>query len=202
VTLLLNFLPGLAALPQATRRTRINRRMSPKLVPLADVVAWLAGAMTDFRLAAAKGSSDPTVRLGVGCKPWYAPSITFSVSIPFRTLDHNQGGRRDTHLDIDRKARLRNAGRVLILGDVDCAYAGMDRAAALFKPYRDGYPRQASGARETIAFSLQQGAASLPDSAEEQADYRRVQVNRLNLMAADLKAANQLNLAVACEVTP
>ena len=73
----------------------------------------------------------PTVRLGVGCKPLYDPSIAFSVSIRFRILDHNQGGRRDTHLDIDRKARLRNAGRTQIRGDVDCAYAGVDGAAAL-----------------------------------------------------------------------
>jgi cobalt-zinc-cadmium efflux system outer membrane protein len=158
--------------------------------------------MTDLRLAAAKGLSDPTVRLGVACKPLYDPSIAFSVSLPFRILGHNQGGRRDTHLDIDRKARLRNAGRAQVLGDVDCAYAGVDRTAALFKPYRDGYPQPASSARDTIAFSLRQGAASLPDSLEARAEDRRVQVNHLNLMASYLKAANQLNLAVAREVTP
>ena len=117
-------------------------------------------AMTDLRLAAAKGLSDPTVRLGVGCKPLCNRSIAFSVSFPFRILDHNQGGRRDTQLDIDRKARLRKAGRAHILGDVDCAYAGVDRAAARFRPYRDEYPQQASRARDTIAFSLRQGAAS------------------------------------------
>ena len=159
-------------------------------------------AMTDLRLAAAKGLSDPTVRLGVACKPLYDPSIAFSVSFPFRILDHNQGGRRDTQLDIDRKARLRKAGRAHILGDVDCAYAGVDRAAARFRPYRDEYPQQASRARDTIAFSLRQGAASLPGSLEARAEDRRVQVNHLNLMASYLKAANQLDLAVAGEVTP
>lgn len=92
----------------------------------------------------------PTVRLGVGCKPLSDPSIAFSVSIRFRILDHNQGGRSDTHLDIDRKARLRNAGRAQILGDLDCAYAGVDGAAARFKSYRDGYPQQASSARDGL----------------------------------------------------
>ena len=56
------------------------------------------------------------------------------------------------------------------------------------------------GVRDTIAFSYEHGAASLLDFLNVQADDRSVQVNYLNLVAAYLDAANQLNFAVGREV--
>ena len=54
--------------------------------------------------------------------------------------------------------------------------------------------------RDTISFSYENGAASLLDFLNAQADYRSVQLNYLNLVASYLEAASQLNLAVGREV--
>ena len=54
--------------------------------------------------------------------------------------------------------------------------------------------------RDTITFSYQHGGASLLDFLNAEAEYRSVQVNYLNLIAAYLDAAGQLNLAVGREV--
>ena len=72
----------------------------------------------------------------------------------------------------------------------------------LLQPYKEKYLAQATDVRDTIAFSYQHGAASLLDFLNAQADYRSVQVNYLNLVAAYLNAASQLNLAVGREVIP
>ncbi|HEY6309019.1 MAG TPA: TolC family protein, partial [Candidatus Angelobacter sp.] len=82
------------------------------------------------------------------------------------------------------------------------AYATVTSTLILLQPYKDRYLQQASRVRDTIAFSYQNGAASLLDFLSAQADYRSVQVNYLNLVASYLNAANQLNLAAGREVIP
>lgn len=67
---------------------------------------------------------------------------------------------------------------------------------------RGQYLEEASSVRDTISISYQHGAASLLDFLNAQADYRSVQVNYLNLVAAYLNATSQMNLAVGREVIP
>ncbi|HLY98151.1 MAG TPA: TolC family protein [Candidatus Angelobacter sp.] len=164
-------------------------------------------ARTDHHLAVANGSTDPTFGA------WYTYNPSFnnpfdhqtvgaSVSIPLRIFDRNQGEKKRTELDIGRNERLTEATRAQVFSDVDSAYATVSSTATLLQPYKDRYLQQASRVRETIAFSYQHGGASLLDFLNAQADYRSVQVSYLNLVAAWLNAANQLNLAVGQEVIP
>lgn len=157
-------------------------------------------AKTDYRLAVANGSTDPFLGFDVGRNPPIDQYIGFSVSIPLRIFDRNQGEKRRTQLDIDRNDRLAVAARALVFNDVDSAYATVNSSIILLKPYKDQYLEEASSVRDTISFSYQHGAASLLDFLNAQADYRAVQVNYLNLVAAYLDAASQLNLAVGREV--
>jgi len=157
-------------------------------------------AKTDYRLAVANGSTDPIFGFDVGRNPPIDQYIGFSVSIPLRIFDRNQGEKRRTQLDIDRNDRLATATRALVFNDVDSAYATVNSSVILLKPYKEQYLEEASSVRDTIAFSYQHGAASLLDFLNAQADYRAVQVNYLNLVASYLTAASQLNLAVGREV--
>lgn len=157
-------------------------------------------AKTDHRLAVANGSTDPTFGFDVGRNPPIEQYIGFSVSIPLRIFDRNQGEKLRTQLDIDRSEKLMEATRAQVFSDVDSAYATVGSTVVLLQSYKDRYVQQATRVRDTIAFSYEQGAASLLDFLNAQADYRSVQVNYLNLVAAYLDAANQLNLAVGREV--
>jgi len=162
-------------------------------------------AKTDHRLAVANGSTDPTL------SAWYTYNPSFnnpndhqtlgvSISIPLRIFDRNQGEKLRTQLDIDRNAKLAEAGRAQVFSDVDSAYATVTSTVTLLQPYRDRYLEQALRVRDTIAFSYEHGAASLLDFLSAQAEYRSVQVNYLILVASYLNAANQLNLAAGREV--
>ena len=157
-------------------------------------------AKTDHRLAIANGSTDPTFGFDVGRNPPIDQYIGFSMSIPLRIFDRNQGEKKRTELDIERNERLVEAARAQVFADVDSAYASVTSAVTLLQPYKDRYLEQASRVRDTIAFSYEHGAASLLDFLNAQAEYRSVQVNYLNLIASYLDAANQLNLAVGREV--
>jgi outer membrane protein, heavy metal efflux system len=157
-------------------------------------------AKTDHSLAVANGSTDPTFGFDVGRNPPIDQYIGFSVSIPLRIFDRNQGEKKRTELDIERNEKLMAATRAQVFSDVDSAYATVTSTLTLLHPYKNRYLQQASRVRDTIAFSYEHGAASLLDFLNAQAEYRSVQVNYLNLVASYLNAANQLNLAVGREV--
>jgi outer membrane protein, heavy metal efflux system len=184
-------LPPLLDVRQAAIDTRPDLRAALQSVDKAK---------TDYRLAVANGSTDPILGFDVGRNPPIDTYLGFSVSIPLRIFDRNQGEKRRTQLDINRNDRLAAATRALVFNDVDSAYATVNSSVILLKPYKDQYLEEASSVRDTIAFSYQHGAASLLDFLNAQADYRAVQVNYLNLVASYLSAASQLNLAVGREV--
>lgn len=184
-------IPTLNDVRQAALDTRPDLRAALQSVDKARI---------DNRLAIANGSTDPILGFDVGRNPPIDQYIGFSVSIPLRIFDRNQGEKRRTQLDIDRNDRLAAATRAEVFSDVDSAYATVKSAVILLKPYRDQYLEEAASVRDTISFSYQHGAASLLDFLNAQADYRSVQVNYLNLVASYLNAASQLNLAVGREV--
>jgi outer membrane protein, heavy metal efflux system len=159
-------------------------------------------ARNDHLLAVANGSTDPTFSFDAGRNPPIDQYFGVGVSIPLRLFDRNQGEKLRTKLDIDRSQRLMEATRAQVFNDVDSAHATLLSTVILLKPYKDHYLPQASRIRDTISFSYEHGAASLLDFLSAQADYRTVQVSYLNLVAAYLVAAGQLNLAVGREVLP
>jgi len=162
-------------------------------------------AETNYKLAEANGSTDPT--LGT----WYTHNASdnnplgtntlgVSVSIPLRIFDRNQGEKLRTKIDIERNEKLRQSAETQVYSDVDSAYALVNSNIALLKPYRRQYLTQAVRVRETVYFAYQHGGASLLDFLNAEADYRSVQLNYVNLIGSYLTAAAQLNLAVGREV--
>jgi cobalt-zinc-cadmium efflux system outer membrane protein len=157
-------------------------------------------AKTDYRLAVANGSTDPTVGFDLGRDPPIPAFFGVNITIPLRIFDRNQGEKARTQLDISRQQRLVDAARALIFNDVDSAFATLQSDLTLLRPYKTRYLQQAVRVRETISFSYQGGGASLLDLLQAQQDYRSIQLSYVNLVGSYLTAANQLNLAVGLEV--
>jgi len=186
--------------PDELRRFAMEER--PDLKAAAQSVEK---AQTDYKLAEANGSTDPT--FGV----WWTHNPSFnnpydnntlgaSVGIPLRIFDKNQGEKARTKADITRNERLRDAAEAQVFSDVDTAYATLASTVTLLGPYKTKFLETAARVRDTIAFSYQHGQAALVDYLDAQRDYRAVQVSYLNLIGSYLSAANQLNLAVGREV--
>ena len=159
-------------------------------------------ARTDYRLAVANGSTDPTFAVDVARQYPLRAYFGIAVTIPLRIFDRNQGEKERTQLDIKRNERLVEANRAQVFSDVDSAYATLESNLILLRPYKTRYLQQAARVRETISFSYQHGGASLLDFLQAQQDYRSIQLTYLNLVGSFLSAANQMNFAVGREVIP
>ncbi|HEX8817527.1 MAG TPA: TolC family protein [Terriglobales bacterium] len=164
-------------------------------------------ANTDYKLAVANGSTDPTWSVwythnASTNNPYGTNTLGVGVSIPLRIFDRNQGEKLHTKLDITRNEKLRDAAQAQVLSDVDSGYATVSSNVVLLRPYKAKYLQQAVRVRDTVFFAYQNGGASLLDFLNAQSDYRSVQLNYVNLIGSYLTAAAQLNMAVGREVVP
>lgn len=162
-------------------------------------------AQSNYNLAVADGSTDPTIGVwfthnGSFNNPDALNTIGASVSIPLRIFDRNQGEKLKTKIDINRNEKLRDGVETQVYSDVDSAYATLVSNIELLKPYKRQYLQQAVRVRDTVFFSYQNGGASLLDFFNAESDYRTVQLSYVNLVGAYLTAAAQLNQAVGREV--
>jgi cobalt-zinc-cadmium efflux system outer membrane protein len=164
-------------------------------------------AETNYKLAEANGSTDPTISLwythnGSYNNPDALNTIGASVSIPLRVFDKNQGEKLRTKIDIARNEKLRIGSETQVYSDVDSAYATLASNITLLKPYKRQYLAQAVRVRDTVLFSYQHGGASLLDFLNAESEYRTVELSYVNLIGSYLTAAAQMNMSVGREVIP
>ena len=172
---------------------------------LRAAVLTLKQAQTNYQLAEANGSTDPTIGVwfthnGSFNNPDALNTIGASVSVPLRIFDRNQGEKLRTRIDIDRSEKLRQGTETQVYSDVDSAYATVNSNIVLLKPYKEKYLAQALRVRDTVFFSYQHGGATLLDYLNAESEYRSVQLSYVNLVGSYLTAAAQLNQAVGREV--
>jgi cobalt-zinc-cadmium efflux system outer membrane protein len=167
---------------------------------LRAAVQAIAKANTDHRLAIANGTADPIFGVDFARNPPIPVYMGFSVTVPIRIFDRNQGEKARTQLEIGRASKLRDANTTQVYSDVDSAFATLNSNLTLLRPYKTAYLAQAADVRDTVSFAYQRGGASLLDFLSAQNDYRSIQLNYLNLVGAYLTSASQLNLAVGREV--
>ncbi len=156
-------------------------------------------AQVDHKLAWANGSTDPTLGLEYAWIP-QVNTAGFSVSIPLRIFDRNQGEKARTEIEITRSQRLRDSLVAGIYRDVDSAHAQLQSVLALLRPYRRKYLAESLQIRDLVSFSYSNGGASLLDFLDAQRSYRDTQLAYRNLIGSYLTAVAQLNLAVGKEV--
>ena len=177
------------------------RRMALDTRPdLKAAVQAVDKAHTDYKLAVANGSTDPTFSFDVGRNPPIDFYFGVDVDFPLRIFDRNQGEKLRAKIDITHSERLRDAAEAQVFSDVDSAYATLNSNLTLLRPYKAKYLAQAVRVRDTILFSYQHGGASLLDFLSAENDYRAVQLSYVNLVGSYLTAAAQLNQAVGREV--
>ncbi len=167
---------------------------------LKAAVQAIEKAGTDYKLAVANSSSDPTFGVDFARNPPIPAYIGFSMTVPLRIFDKNQGERARTQLEISRSEKLRDAGTAQVYNDVDSAFATLSSSLELLRPYKATYLKQAGEVRDTVSFAYQRGGASLLDFLSAQNDYRTIQLSYLNLVGAYMMSASQLNMAVGREV--
>jgi cobalt-zinc-cadmium efflux system outer membrane protein len=169
---------------------------------LKSAVQAIDKARTDHQLAVSNGSTDPTFSVDFGRNPPISAYMGFSVNIPLRIFDRNQGEKARTAIDIGHAERLRDQTSAQVFSDVDSAYINLNSNVQLLRLYKADYLQRAVKVRETVSFAYQRGGVSLLDFLQAQQDYRSIQLSYVNLVGSYLTAASQMNLAVGKEVLP
>jgi len=159
-------------------------------------------AKTNHQLAVANGSADPTIGLDLARNPPIPFYFGINISIPLRIFDRNQGEKARTAVDIRRNERAEDATKAQVFSDVDSAYYTVASTLNLLRPYRAKYLKLAEDTRNRVAFSYQNGGASLLDYLDAEKSYRDTRLAYLNLIGSYLTAAAQMNMAVGREVIP
>ncbi len=156
----------------------------------------------NYRLAVANGSTDPTFSIDFARNPPIPVYLGFSISIPLRIFDRNQGEKARTQIDIRRSERLQDATEAQVLSDVNSAHVTLTGVLNLLRPYKAKYLKLAEDNRQRISFSYQNGGASLLDYLDAEKAYRDTRLAYLNLIGSYLVAGAQMNLAVGREIIP
>jgi outer membrane protein, heavy metal efflux system len=184
-------LPPLEELRNIALETRPDLKVAAKNIELARIT---------YKLAVANGTADPTFGVDFARNPPISAYFGFSVSIPLRIFDRNQGEKARTKIDIGRNERLFDAARAQVFNDVEAAYYTVMSNLNLLKPYRAAYLALAVDTRNKMRLSYLNGGNSLLDYLDAEKALRDTRLAYLNLVGAYLVAAAQLDMAVGREV--
>jgi cobalt-zinc-cadmium efflux system outer membrane protein len=162
-------------------------------------------AKNAHQLAVSNGSTDPTYSVWYTKNPSFSnpfdnQTIGFSISIPLRIFDRNQGEKERTEIDIRRNQRLQDAASAQVFSDVDSAYVTILSTVNLLRPYKETYLKLAGDVRDTMALAYKNGGASFLDYLDAEKAFRDTKLAYLNLIGSYLTATAQMNQAVGREV--
>jgi cobalt-zinc-cadmium efflux system outer membrane protein len=187
----IDHLPPLEEFREAAMASRPDLKEAVQTVELAQV---------NHKLAVANGSTDPTIGMDFAQNPPIPFYFGINISIPLRIFDRNQGEKARTQVEIRRSEQALDAAKAQVFSDVDSAYYTLVSNLNLLRPYRDKYLKLAQDSRDRIAFSYQNGGASLLDYLDAEKAYRDTRLAYLTLIGSYLTAAAQMNMAVGREV--
>jgi cobalt-zinc-cadmium efflux system outer membrane protein len=161
----------------------------------------VAVADANVKLAYANGTADPTLEADYD-RNGPDNSAAFSLSIPLRLFDRNQGN-KETSKYVAQAARFTElATRNQVIADVDEAWVRYANAKTLSDRYNGHYLDEAKDVLDISRFSYEHGALALIDYLDALRESRSVTSDTLNAYSQTWMAIHQLSLAAATEVVP
>jgi cobalt-zinc-cadmium efflux system outer membrane protein len=155
----------------------------------------------DHQLAISNGTTDPTLAAEYERVATYN-SVGFSISIPLRIFDRNQGEKQRTAFEASSSQFSVVASRIQVISDVDQAWAAYESASHLAERYNNHYLGEAKEVRDNLEFGFQHGSTTLLDFLDAERDYRQTRLNGVNANAQVWLAISQLDETTAMELVP
>jgi outer membrane protein, heavy metal efflux system len=158
-------------------------------------------ADANVKLAYAQGTTDPTLE-GEYDRSGTFDSAGFSISIPLRIFDRNQGNKATSKYVAQASRFTEIAVRAQVDSDVDQAWAGYVASKTLSDRYNGHYLSEAKDVLSIAEFAYQHGGLALLDYLSALQDNRSTTLNALNAYAQTWLAIHQLSFATATDVVP
>jgi outer membrane protein, heavy metal efflux system len=158
-------------------------------------------ADANVKLAYANGTTDPTLE-GEYDRSGVDNSAGFSITIPLRIFDRNQGN-KDTTKYLAQASRFGQvAAQNQVYSDVDQAWIQYTTSKVLSDRYNGHYLAEAKDVLSIAQFAYEHGGIALLDYLSALQDDRTTSLNALNSYAQTWMAIHQLSFASATEVVP
>jgi cobalt-zinc-cadmium efflux system outer membrane protein len=161
----------------------------------------VAVADANVKLANANGTADPTLEADYD-RNGPDNSVGFSVNIPLRLFDRNQGNKETSKFLAQASRFTEIAARNQVFGDVDEAWAGYANAKILSDRYNGHYLDEAKDVLDISKFSYEHGGLALIDYLDALRESRSVTTDALNAYAQTWMAIHQLSFVTTTEVAP
>jgi outer membrane protein, heavy metal efflux system len=158
-------------------------------------------ADANVKMAYANGTTDPTLE-GEYDRSGDYNSFGFSVSIPLRIFDRNQGN-KDTSKYLAQASRFGQvAAQNQVYSDVDQAWIQYTTSKVLSDRYNGHYLAESKDVLSIAQFAYERGGIALLDYLSALQDDRTTALNGLNSYAQTWLGIHQLSFASASEVVP
>jgi cobalt-zinc-cadmium efflux system outer membrane protein len=158
-------------------------------------------ADANVKLTFANGTADPTLE-GEYDYTGGESSAGFSVSIPLRIFDRNQGNKASSQFSAASSRLAELAVRNQVNSDVDQAWIVYNTSKGLSDRYNGHYLAEAKDVLDISQFSYEHGGLALLDYLDALRDYRSTSSDALNAYAATWQAIHQLSFVSATDVVP
>jgi cobalt-zinc-cadmium efflux system outer membrane protein len=158
-------------------------------------------ADANVKLAYANGTTDPTLE-GEYDRSGTYNSAGFSINIPIRIFDHNQGNKETSKFQAQANRFGETAARNQVNSDVAQAWVGYTNSKVLSERYNGHYLDEAKDVLSIAQFAYDHGGLALLDYLNALQDNRSTNLDALNAYAQTWMAIHQLSYATATEVVP
>jgi cobalt-zinc-cadmium efflux system outer membrane protein len=124
--------------------------------------------------------------------------VSLSFELPFH--DRNQGEIARSQVAVKQAQETESSTQVGVLTDVVNAYYGLKTSEDVVNLFEGGYLDQATQSRDLSTYAYQRGAATILDLLDAERSYRATQLAYRQAVAAQMTAAEQVNLVVGTQV--
>src|ERR1700677_3576796 len=168
--------------PIATTLTDLEQKALAARPDYQAAQAAVRIADANVKLAYANGTTDPTLE-GEYDRAGTYNSAGFSISIPLRIFDRNQGNKDTTKYLAQASQFSQVAAQNQVYSDVDQAWIGYSTSKVLSDRYNGHYLAEAKDVLSIAQFAYQRGGLSLIDYLNALQDDRTTSLNALNSYA-------------------
>jgi cobalt-zinc-cadmium efflux system outer membrane protein len=163
--------------------------------------AAVAVADAQIKLAYANGTTDPTLE---GDYDLNGPdsSAGFSLNIPLRIFDRNQGNKATAKFTAQSNRFAVTAAHNQVISDVDQAYSGYINSKLLSDRYNGHYLDEAKDVLDIARFSYEHGGLALIDYLDALRESRSVTSDALNAYQQTWMSIHQLSFVTATDIVP
>jgi len=161
----------------------------------------VSAAEANARLAVANGKADPTLE-GEYDRNGHENSAGFSVNIPLRIFDRNQGNKQTAQFQTAASQLTVIAAKNQVVSDVDQAWVAYTQAKRLSDRFGQHYLDESHDVLSIAQFAFEHGGIALIDYLDALRDARSSNADALNAYQQTWLAIHQLSASSAINLTP